>query len=88
MSAKSYETGCRTRGLRPPRVLRRGAARDQRAERHGPYRIHRTRPASLVPETAEAGILIGFPEEYAKFLAVAPHMVLQDLKEFLRYSCF
>ena len=32
---------------------------DQRAERHGPYRIHRTLPASLVTETAEAGILIG-----------------------------
>ena len=32
---------------------------DQRAERHGPYRIHRTLPASLVTETAQASILIG-----------------------------
>ena len=32
---------------------------DQRAEWHGLYRIHRTLPASLVTETAEASILIG-----------------------------
>src|SRR5262249_37719048 len=32
---------------------------NQRAERHGPYRIHRTLPASLVTETTQASILIG-----------------------------
>jgi len=46
MPAKVYESGVEQRV-------------DQRAEWHGPYRIHRTLPASLVTETAEASILIG-----------------------------
>ena len=43
------------------RLVFRGAEQrvHQRAERHSPYCIHRTLPASLETETTEAGILLG-----------------------------